>query len=99
VLERAAVTADPGETMSQDPAPKVGLELALHEDGQPRALGVPGRVGEEGLEVGLNSPVEHRVRGLAGLIGGRGSEAPGHGLCGEHAPCRDGSSQDWLPLP
>ena len=73
--------------------------VRLHEDGQPRALGVPGRVGEKGPEVGLNSPVEHRVRGLAGLIGGRGSAAPGHGLCGEHAPCRDGSSQDWLPLP
>lgn len=28
--------------MSQDPTPKVCLELALHEDRQPRAFGVPG---------------------------------------------------------
>jgi hypothetical protein len=40
-------------------------------DGQPRALGVPGRAGEKGPEMGLNRPVEHRVRGLAALIGSR----------------------------
>jgi hypothetical protein len=41
VLDRAAVTADPGEPGGEDPAPKAGLKLPLHEDGQPQALGVP----------------------------------------------------------
>jgi hypothetical protein len=57
-LERAALTADPHEAVSQDPTPQVGLELALDEDRQSRGLRIPSRVGEKGLEVGLDDPVD-----------------------------------------
>jgi hypothetical protein len=43
--------------MVEDPTPKVRLELSLHEDRQPRALGIPGCVGEKRLEVSLHGPV------------------------------------------
>lgn len=44
--------------MAEDAAAEVRLEFALHERRHPRALGIPGRLGEEGIEVGLDGPVE-----------------------------------------
>jgi hypothetical protein len=38
VLERAAVTADPGEPVLEDPTLEVGLELPLHGAGGPLTL-------------------------------------------------------------
>ena len=67
-VSRAAGAASPMARRACPTAPgdAARADAAAGEDGQPRALGVPGRVGEKGLEVGLSSPVEHRVRGLAG---------------------------------
>ena len=41
--------------MGQDPTPKVGLELPLHEPREPWSIFLPGRAGEECLEVGEQS--------------------------------------------
>jgi hypothetical protein len=72
MLARAVRAPKPREAMAKDPAAEVCFELPLHEPRQPRALGIPGRLGEEGREVRLDSPVEHRVLGLAALVGRRG---------------------------
>src|SRR5262245_32108013 len=58
----------PRETVARVPAPKVRLELTLDKPWQPRALGTPVRLGEEGREVRLAGSVEHRVP--AALVGG-----------------------------
>ena len=67
-----ALTAKTEQTVAEDATAKVRLELTLHESRQPRALGIAGRLGDEGLEVGLDGPVEHGAFGLAALVGGRG---------------------------
>ncbi len=72
--------------MAQDPAPEVGLELPRDEGGQPRGLGLTGRLGEEALEVRLDGPVEHGVLGLAAPIARRGGAARGRDPRGEHGP-------------
>jgi hypothetical protein len=74
-LEAATEALDYGDRPRltvADPTPKVRLELTLDEPRQPRALGIPTRLGEEGREVRLDGPVERCVLGLAALVGGRG---------------------------
>jgi hypothetical protein len=67
-----ALTLNAQQAVTEDATAKVRLELSLHERRQPRALGIAGRLGEEGLKVGLDGPVEHGAFGLATLVGGRG---------------------------
>jgi tricorn protease len=60
----AGVAPDPSESVGQDPAAKVGPEVALNPRGSPPASGVVvlGR-GQEGLEVVLDDRVERSRRG------------------------------------
>jgi hypothetical protein len=91
-LERTVRAPKPREAVARDPTPKVRLELPLDEPRQPRVLGIPARLGEEGREVRLDGPVERGLLGLAALVGGRGGAARQHGPRGEHGPCRAGRS-------
>ena len=67
-----ARTPNAQQAVTEDATAKGRLELPLHEPRYPRALGIAGRLGEEGLTVGSDGPVEHGAFGLATLVGGRG---------------------------
>jgi hypothetical protein len=46
-LERAAFAADPGETVVENLAPEVRLDLSLHEDRQPERSTFPAAAGSK----------------------------------------------------
>jgi len=72
-FETAVGTADSGEAAGEDAAVEVGAQLALHEGGQPTAMGAPlPGGGEERLEPLPDDLVEQRLLGLAAAVPAEG---------------------------